>query len=444
MKKNLLIILGFIISNLSFGQTEWTATDYNYNVIPIEFIEHKNELYAMSRLSIFGKPFKYSNNSWVALNTAGTVGEPDDLVDAGDTLLYHTIETFAKKSHTYYSVDKGESFQLLREKNRLMYLNSYYNGVTYYIDTDATCKYVGDSCYALGGRSAIDGDPIIGYKGPVTVVGDSIYLVAGGRTMHVSGDGGETFTQYPTNLNNYSVQSATYFRQLYDASTATFYLAAGEKDSDNLVAGILASKDHGRTWTEHFFTDELKSIDLPYNHNLVRTIYTFDVKENVIAVGYTKNAPKTRPDILTSSTGFDDVKLDTLGFPERIKFESEGVYPGAFKIFNGKIFVSLSDGKVYTKDIAGIMNSKNSENDMKPKIQIFPNPTTGYVTITTSEIRGKLNISLHSVDGRLLKESTVNNMSSFNYEINNLKGVYFLKIVNSKNEEVEIIKVIKQ
>jgi|GEM_PF-6050005 len=444
MTRKLLIIFCFIISQVSFGQTEWTATDYNYNVSPIEFIEHQNELYAMSRLSIFGKPFKYTNNSWVALNTTGTVGEPDDLVDAGDTLLYHTVEPFAEKSRTYYSLDKGESFHLLREKNRLMYLDSYYNGVTYYIDVDATCKYVGDSCYALGGRNVIDGDPIIGYKGPVTVVGDSIYLVAGGRAMHVSGDGGETFTRYQTNLNNYLVQSATSFRQLYDASTATFYLAAGEKDSDNLVAGILASKDHGRTWTEYFFTEELKSIDVPYNQNLARSIYAFDVKGDVIAVGYLKNAPKTRPDILTSSTGFDNVRLDTLGFPERTKFESEGVYPGAFKIFNGKIFVSLSDGKVYTKDIDGTINNINMGKNEMQNIQVFPNPTTGKFTITTSDAHRNLNISLYSVDGRLLKESTVNNMNSFNYEIEGPKGVYFLKIINNKSKEAETIKVIRK
>lgn len=444
MTKKLLIIFCFIINQASFGQTEWTATDFSYNVVPTKFIEHKNELYGMCRLSIFGKAFRYTNNSWVALNTANTVGEPHDLMDAGDTLFYHTIQPSPKVSRTYYSLDKGETFQLLLEKSRLMYMDSYYNGVTYYTDLDAVCKYIGDSCYALGGRNAGTGKPTIGYKGPVTVVGDSIYMVAGGTVMHVSGDGGATFTQYPTNLNNYQVQMSTNFRQLYDASTATFYLAAGEKDSDNLVAGILASKDHGRTWTEHFFTEELKSIDVPYNQNLARSIYAFDIKGDVIAVGYTKNAPKSRPDILTSFSGFDNVKLDTLGFPERTKFESEGVYPGAFKIFNGKIFVSVSDGKVYSKDIDGMVNSMNSENSMTQNVQVFPNPTNGKLTVTTSDTQERLNISLHSVDGRLLKESTVNNMTSFDYKIDSPKGVYFLKIVNNKTKEAGTIKVIKK
>ncbi len=76
--------------------------------------------------------------------------------------------------------------------------------------------------------------------------------------------------------------------------------------------------------------------------------------------------------------------------------------------------------------------------------KVYPNPTTGKFTITTSDAHRNLNISLYSVDGRLLKESTVNNMNSFNYEIEGPKGVYFLKIINNKSKEAETIKVIRK
>ncbi len=90
-----------------------------------------------------------------------------------------------------------------------------------------------------------------------------------------------------------------------------------------------------------------------------------------------------------------------------------------------------------------VLNNLDSKN-ISMVSKVYPNPTTGKFTITTSDAHRNLNISLYSVDGRLLKESTVNNMNSFNYEIEGPKGVYFLKIINNKSKEAETIKVIRK
>jgi len=73
----------------------------------------------------------------------------------------------------------------------------------------------------------------------------------------------------------------------------------------------------------------------------------------------------------------------------------------------------------------------------RPEIQIFPNPTTGQLRVTSYELQME-SVEIYDVVGRKLSHFTIHN-SHFTIDISHLaNGMYFLKVGG------KVFKVVKQ
>jgi hypothetical protein len=93
--------------------------------------------------------------------------------------------------------------------------------------------------------------------------------------------------------------------------------------------------------------------------------------------------------------------------------------------------------RVYSLVTVGII-----ENSFTDKFTIYPNPTNGPLTIHFDTIQDELNVSLYTLDGKLLDNTMTKNTSDFTYVIKAPAGVYILKISNNKQEAT--VRVVKE
>jgi len=76
-------------------------------------------------------------------------------------------------------------------------------------------------------------------------------------------------------------------------------------------------------------------------------------------------------------------------------------------------------------------------------INIYPNPTNNLITVELTQLFENLTVELLSIDGKIVKQQTINNSQKFTLDLSNQsKGIYFLK-VNASNT-INQFKIIKQ
>ncbi len=80
--------------------------------------------------------------------------------------------------------------------------------------------------------------------------------------------------------------------------------------------------------------------------------------------------------------------------------------------------------------------SKTPINIYDNSIKIYPNPTSGFTTITADNIQ---QIELLNINGQLLEEYTINNKSYILDMNNRKKGIYFIKVKTDKGAVTEKI-----
>lgn len=71
------------------------------------------------------------------------------------------------------------------------------------------------------------------------------------------------------------------------------------------------------------------------------------------------------------------------------------------------------------------------DNSFTDKINLHPNPTSGTLIISFDTIQEELNVSLFSLDGKLIYSRLNNYLFNTSFEIETPKGVYLLKIYNN-------------
>ena len=88
-----------------------------------------------------------------------------------------------------------------------------------------------------------------------------------------------------------------------------------------------------------------------------------------------------------------------------------------------------------TKEVVAGFNNNNKTN-----IVVFPNPATDYIIVdNTKNIN---NILIIDVNGKIVKQTNVNGLSSGKINISELKtGLYFVKLISNDNYQVK--KIIK-
>jgi hypothetical protein len=104
------------------------------------------------------------------------------------------------------------------------------------------------------------------------------------------------------------------------------------------------------------------------------------------------------------------------------------------------------------KDDSGLWSSISSNEfgliplgiEDRPKLEnvvVYPNPTTGMITIDLATNYEDIKLVLYDMHGRLLKQKSFENKKSFDFEMNEAAGVYLISIVSeNKQASFRIIK----
>ncbi len=154
-------------------------------------------------------------------------------------------------------------------------------------------------------------------------------------------------------------------------------------------------------------------------------------------------------DIYVSSIpypGYDNhiMKSDDGGFTFGAQFINE---PGGIsvdriteiKMVNDTIGYAVGHTGIYkTLNAGGAINGNNSnvhlgtDDAEKFGIKIYPNPTTNYVNIDASELRGKVNLQLWDRTGKLVLSESIENQTQIS--LSHLKsGIYLIRISANGN-----------
>ena len=80
---------------------------------------------------------------------------------------------------------------------------------------------------------------------------------------------------------------------------------------------------------------------------------------------------------------------------------------------------------------------------LRESISVFPNPTTGLVTIKLEGEFSNIQLHVRNIQGQLLKELSFKNDNNIQLELPNPSGIYFIQLTNSKGERANL-KVVKQ
>ena len=81
------------------------------------------------------------------------------------------------------------------------------------------------------------------------------------------------------------------------------------------------------------------------------------------------------------------------------------------------------------------------ENELWNQISVFPNPVTDNKLVIKNSLKEKINLALYAIDGQ--KVYGIETIDSYQeLQLNFVKGIYFLKLTNSNNNESIVRKVI--
>jgi PKD repeat protein len=102
---------------------------------------------------------------------------------------------------------------------------------------------------------------------------------------------------------------------------------------------------------------------------------------------------------------------------------------------SGNYALEIDDnGCTDTSSCHSIVNVGIEENSLGGEIVVYPNPTSGEVTIKVPDNLEKIEILVWDVNGKLLNQFTVNQTSSIKVEITGAPGLYFIEINSGKGK----------
>ena len=77
------------------------------------------------------------------------------------------------------------------------------------------------------------------------------------------------------------------------------------------------------------------------------------------------------------------------------------------------------------------------------QVKLYPNPTTGNITIDLGTIYSNANLKVTNVIGQIILTQNYANSQQVNLELEAMSGVYFIHLKLDNEEEV-VLKVVKQ
>ncbi|MBW7846280.1 MAG: T9SS type A sorting domain-containing protein, partial [Bacteroidia bacterium] len=109
---------------------------------------------------------------------------------------------------------------------------------------------------------------------------------------------------------------------------------------------------------------------------------------------------------------------------------------------NYAVVVTTQGGCSDTSACIPVTNVGVNENVVIHGVTIYPNPTSGSITVNTDKIYENLTVKISDVSGKVLSIETVQNTQKVLVNMNGSKGVYFVHIYTDK-EMLSVQRVIK-
>lgn len=73
-----------------------------------------------------------------------------------------------------------------------------------------------------------------------------------------------------------------------------------------------------------------------------------------------------------------------------------------------------------------------TENELNSKILIYPNPTNGKVQVDLKETHKDVNVLIHDINGRLVRQTSYKNQQTLEFNFNEPSGTYLITIISEK------------
>jgi hypothetical protein len=122
------------------------------------------------------------------------------------------------------------------------------------------------------------------------------------------------------------------------------------------------------------------------------------------------------------------------GFKNIIDFESDS---------SQKILDSKNGGAFLLKLSNDISTSITDEKIEKPKANVYPNPTSGYLSIELPSVNKEIEVSIHNIYGQKVGLFKASNTNRVDVKLEHEGGIYILYTKTDKNE-IYISKIIKK
>lgn len=129
-------------------------------------------------------------------------------------------------------------------------------------------------------------------------------------------------------------------------------------------------------------------------------------------------------------------------------YQVSGVEPGTYTWQVNHAHYVEKTGSVEVNDNITVQivldpNGLFVEANIKPAVTAFPNPTTGIVMVNTRGFASGMNITLMNYQGQTIANETLTNTSSARFDLSGYaKGIYYVKVSDSKN--VEVLRIVVQ
>ena len=100
-------------------------------------------------------------------------------------------------------------------------------------------------------------------------------------------------------------------------------------------------------------------------------------------------------------------------------------------------------GYIDTTECQTINSVSIIENNKTRPIEIYPNPSSGELTIEMDNYYDNVEVALKSISGQLTSKQLYKNTRNINFEINQRTGLYIIETKIGSNLNSSLIKIIK-
>lgn len=155
-----------------------------------------------------------------------------------------------------------------------------------------------------------------------------------------------------------------------------------------------------------------------------------------LTIAYTNTAVEHIEDHLTaveSAYSYQWVDCDNDNSPVLGATEQD-FYPGLWGNF--AVEITNEDGCVHTSECLNYFGVGLSENQFDTEINIYPNPTTGHITLDFNHYYDQLKIRVIDILGNEVTQKGVKQINKTDFYIDAAKGWYFIEIENEFGELV--------